>query len=225
MQMAGRLFWGVRPDGSVRTDGLHLEGFVRILWDALRSSGYLTPSTYEAIETVQLGVPRCRVKVSVPLHPDHPEWADLSMDVVSVQLLETLEVAALGVLNSFCAQHPDEVYTSLVGLLPALEPEDHAWRHRMGHMADLSAIMCPLDALQEMVQREVALYRLQAHRSVASTAVTASALDSAGELGVCTHHLRSLSFGYMGLERDLAEARLRVGQMEARETNWVARDA
>jgi hypothetical protein len=108
MQMAGRLFWEVRPDGSVRTEGLHLEGFARILWDALRSSGYPTPTTYEAMETVQLGVPRCRVQVSVPLHPDQPEWADLSTDVVSVQLLETLEVAALGVLKSFCAQHPDE---------------------------------------------------------------------------------------------------------------------
>jgi hypothetical protein len=42
---------------------------------------------------------------------------------------------------------------------------------------------------------------------------------------VRTHHLRSLSFGYMGLEWDLAEARLRVGQLEAREANWVARDA
>jgi hypothetical protein len=122
MQMAGRLFWEVHPDGSVRTDGLHLEGFARILWDALRSSGYPTPPTYEAMETVQLGVPRCRVRVSVPLHPDHPQWADLSTDVVSVQLLETLEVAALGVLNSFCAQHPDEVSTSLVGLLPAVDP-------------------------------------------------------------------------------------------------------
>jgi hypothetical protein len=40
--------------------------------------------------------------VTVPLHPDHLEWADLSTDVVSVQLLETLEVDALGVLNSFC---------------------------------------------------------------------------------------------------------------------------
>jgi hypothetical protein len=49
MQMAGRLFWEVRPDGSVRTDGLHLEGFARILWDALRSFGYPTPPTYEAI--------------------------------------------------------------------------------------------------------------------------------------------------------------------------------
>jgi hypothetical protein len=84
------------------------------------------------METVQLGVPRCRVQVSVPLHPDHPEKADLSTDVVSVQLLETLEVAALGVLNSFCAQHPDEVSTSLVGLLPTVDPEDPVWRHRIG---------------------------------------------------------------------------------------------
>jgi hypothetical protein len=52
MQMAGRLFWEVRPDGSVRTDGLHLEGFSRILWDALRSFGYPTPPTYEAMETL-----------------------------------------------------------------------------------------------------------------------------------------------------------------------------
>jgi hypothetical protein len=174
------------------------------------------------METVQLGVPRCSVQVSVPLHPDHPEWADLSTDVVSVHVLETLEVAALGVLNLY-AQHPDEVSTSLVGLLPAVDPEDPAWRHHMGHMADLLAGMRPLDVLQEMVRHEGALYHLQALRSAASTTVTATALDSAGELGVRTHHLCSLSFGYMGLERDLAEARLRVGQLEAREANWVAR--
>jgi chromosome segregation ATPase len=92
-------------------------------------------------------------------------------------------------------------------------------------MADLLAGMRPLNVLQEMVRREGALYRIQALRSAASTAVIASALDSAGELGVHTHHLRSLSFGYMGLERHLTEARLRVGQLEARKANWVARDA
>jgi hypothetical protein len=148
--------------------------------------------------------------VTVPLHLGHPVWADPSTDVVSVQLMETLEVAALGVLNSFCDQHPDELSTSLVGLLPTVDPEDPAWRHRMGHIADLLAGMLPLDALQEMVRHEGALYRLQALRSVASTAVTTSALGSTREFGVHTHHLCSLSFGYMGLERDLAEARQRV---------------
>jgi hypothetical protein len=135
-------------------------------------------------------------------------------------------VAALGVLNSFCAQHPDEVSTSLVGLLPAVDPEDPVWRHRMGHMADLLPGMRPLDVLQEMVRREGALYHLQALRSAASTAVTATALDSARRAGSAhPPPALSLSLGYMGLERDLAEARLRVGQLEAREANWVARDA
>jgi hypothetical protein len=106
------------------------------------------PPTYEAVEITQLGVPRCRVRVTVQLHPDYPEWADLSMDGVSIQLLETLEVDALGVLNSFCDQHPDKVSTSLVGLLPTLDPEDPTWRHRMGHMADHLSGMRPLDALQ-----------------------------------------------------------------------------
>jgi hypothetical protein len=84
------------------------------------------------METTQLGVPRCRIRVTVPLQPDHPEWADLSTDVVSIQLMGTLEVAALGVLNSFCDQHPDEVSTSLVGLLPTVDPKDPAWRHAWG---------------------------------------------------------------------------------------------
>jgi hypothetical protein len=64
--------------------------------------------------------------VTVQLHPNHPEWADLSTDVVSIQLLETLEVAAMGALNSFYDQHPDEVSISLVGLLPAVDREDTA---------------------------------------------------------------------------------------------------
>jgi hypothetical protein len=85
--------------------------------------------------------------------------------------------------------------------------------------------MRPLDVLQEMVPREGALYRRQALHSAVSAAVTASALDSARELGMRTQHLRSLSFGYIGLERDIAEAGLRVGQLEAHESNWVARDA
>jgi hypothetical protein len=66
------------------TDGLHLEGFARVLWDALHTSGYATPPTYEATKSLQLGIPSCRVLVTVPLHPNHPEWPDLGMEVVSV---------------------------------------------------------------------------------------------------------------------------------------------
>jgi hypothetical protein len=102
-------------------------------------------------------------------------------------------VAALGVLNSFCDQHPDEVPTSLVGLLPTVDPEDPAWRHRMGHMANLLAGMRPLDALQEIVRREGVLYRLQALCSAASTVVTASSLESAGGSWECAPTTCALS--------------------------------
>ena len=206
IQMAEQLFWEVGLDGSICTDGLHLEGFARILWDTLRSSGYPTPPTYEALEAAQLGVPRCRVRVTVPLHPDHPEWPDLSTDVVSVHMMEALEVAALRVLNSFGDQHPLEVSTTPVGLLPTVDPEDPAWGDRMGNMATLLTASTPLDVLHRMSQCMNALYRLQALRSVATTDVSTVALDTAGVLGVRTYHLRTISVRYVGMERDLAEA-------------------
>jgi hypothetical protein len=130
--MAEQLFWEVGPDGLVHTYGLHLEGFARVLWDALRTSGYVTPPTYEATESLQLGIPSCRFLVTVPLHPNHPEWPDLGMEVVSIRLLETLEVAALRVLNAFCDQHPLEVFLTPLGLLPTEDPEDPAWRSAWG---------------------------------------------------------------------------------------------
>jgi hypothetical protein len=40
---------------------------------ALRAVGYTTPLVYEAIEFEHLGMPRCRVTVTVPPHPDHPD--------------------------------------------------------------------------------------------------------------------------------------------------------
>ena len=223
--MAGQVLWEVRPDGSVRTDGLHLEGFARVLWDTLRASGYATPPTYEALETTQLGVPCCWVRVTVQLHPNHPEWPDLSMDVKSIRMMETLEVAALRVLNTFGDQHPLEVSSTPVGLLPTVDPEDPAWRDRMGDMAALLTMSTPLDVLQAVVRCMNALYRLQALRSVAATELSAVALDTAGVLGVRNHHLRFISVNYMVMERDLAEARLRIAELEAGEAHWVTREA
>jgi hypothetical protein len=54
----------------------------------------------------------------------------------------------------------------------------------MGHMAELLTGVRPLDAVQEMVRREGALYRLQALHSVAATVVTTSVLASTRELVV-----------------------------------------
>ena len=71
--MAAPVFFEIGADGSVRTDGLHWEGFPRILWDALRSSGYTALPLYEGLEFEEQGVPCCRVRVTVPPHPDHKD--------------------------------------------------------------------------------------------------------------------------------------------------------
>ena len=76
--MAAPVFLQFDADGTVRTDGLHWEGFTRILWGALSASGYTTPPVYEGLEFEEWGVPRCRLRVTVLPHPDHPEWPELS---------------------------------------------------------------------------------------------------------------------------------------------------
>jgi hypothetical protein len=78
VQMAFPVFHEFDADSTIRTNGLHWEGFPRLAWEALSAAGYLTPPTYEVSEFERYGVPRCRVIVTVLPHPDHADWFDLS---------------------------------------------------------------------------------------------------------------------------------------------------
>jgi hypothetical protein len=78
VQMAFPVFHEFNADGTIRTNGLHWEGFPRLAWEALSAACYLTPPTYEVSEFERYGVPRCRVIVTVLPHPDHADWFDLS---------------------------------------------------------------------------------------------------------------------------------------------------
>jgi hypothetical protein len=77
-QMVFPVFHKFDADGTIRTNGLHWEGFPRLAWEALSAAGYITPPTYEVSEFERYGVPRCRVIVTVLPHPDHADWFDLS---------------------------------------------------------------------------------------------------------------------------------------------------
>jgi hypothetical protein len=72
------VFFEYSADGLIHTDGLHWEVFRRLVWEAVSTAGYTTPPVSKAIEFEHLGVPRCRVTVTMPPHPDHPDWFDLS---------------------------------------------------------------------------------------------------------------------------------------------------
>jgi hypothetical protein len=65
--MAAPMFLEYGTDGTIRTDGLHWEGFPCLAWEALSAAGYTVPPVYEVAEFERLGVPCCRVTVTMPL--------------------------------------------------------------------------------------------------------------------------------------------------------------
>jgi hypothetical protein len=96
VRMAFPMFHEYDADGTIRTNGLHWEGFPRLAWEALSAAGYTTPPTYEVAEFERLGVPRCRVIATVPPQSDHPDWFDLSFVYWGFCGHESAESAALG---------------------------------------------------------------------------------------------------------------------------------
>jgi hypothetical protein len=129
--MAQSPIYEIDADGTIRTDVLHWEGFPRILWETLSEVGYTMPPLYEVVSFWDQGVPYARTIATVLPHLEHPEWADLSMMFFAHRGVESVESAAMRILHTFCEQHPDEVMLTTLGLFPAMDPLDSAWRERI----------------------------------------------------------------------------------------------
>jgi hypothetical protein len=145
VQMAFPVFHEFDADGTIRTNGLHCEGFPRLALEALSAASYLTPPTYEVSEFERYGVPCCRVIVTVLPHPDHADWFDLGFIYWGFITHEAVESAALRVLTDFCDHNPTVVALSPFGLFPAMSPHDPAWLDRMDHLRELLTLAEPLD--------------------------------------------------------------------------------
>jgi hypothetical protein len=164
VQMAFPVFHEFDADGTIRTNGLHWEGFPRLAWEALSTAGYLTPPTYEVSEFERYGVPRCRVIVTVLPHPDHADWFDLSFIYWGFITHEAVESAALRVLTDFCDHNPTVVALSPFGLFPAVSPHDPAWLDRMDHLRELLSLAEPLDVTQTLTRCLNVVFTLQGLR-------------------------------------------------------------
>jgi hypothetical protein len=161
VQMAFPVFPEFDADGTIRTNGLHWEGFPRLAWEALSVAGYLTPPTYEVSEFERYGVPRCRVIVTVLPHPDHADWFDLSFIYWGFITHEVVESAALRVLMDFCDHNPTVVALSPFGLFPAVSPHDPTWLDRMDHLRELLTLAEPLDVTQTLARCLNVVFTLQ----------------------------------------------------------------
>jgi hypothetical protein len=135
--MPAPVFLEYDADGTIRTNGLHWEGFPHLAWEALNTAGYTTPPTYEVTEFKRLGVPCCMVTVTVPLHPDHPDWFDLSFVYRGFCGHESVKSVALRVLTDFCHHNPTVVALSPFGLFPGVSPHDLAWLDCVDHLQEL----------------------------------------------------------------------------------------
>jgi hypothetical protein len=164
VQMDFPVFHQFDADGTIRTNGLHWEGFPRLAWEALSAAGYLTPPTYEVKEFERFGVPRCRVIVTVLPHPDHTDWFDLSFIYWGFITHESVESAALRVLTDFCDHNPTVVALSPFGLFPAVSPHDPAWLDRMDHLRELLTLAEPLDVTQTLARCLNVVFTLQGLR-------------------------------------------------------------
>jgi hypothetical protein len=129
--MAQPPIYEIDADGTIRTDALHWESFPRILWETLGEVGYTMPPLYEVVSFWDQGVTYARTTATVLPHPEHPEWADLSMMFFSYRGVESVESAAMRILHTFCEQHPDQVMLTTLGLFLAIDPLDPAWRERI----------------------------------------------------------------------------------------------
>jgi hypothetical protein len=166
LQMAALGFVAVSADSTFATTGLQWEGFTCIAWRALCAVGYTTPPFYEGVEYEELGVPSCRVRVTVLPHPCHPEWADLSMELLCFRAAEAVESAALMVLHTLSTHRPQEMLQTPLGLVPALDPNDPLWLGWIANIATLLETVPPYDTVQTLGTCLRALYALQDLRRV-----------------------------------------------------------
>jgi hypothetical protein len=168
--MAFPVFHEYDADDTIRTNGFHWEGFPRLAWEALSAAGYTTPPTYEVSEFERLGVPRCRVIVTVLPHPD-ADWFDLSFVYWGFRGHESVESAVLRVLTDFCDHNPTVVAISPFGLFPAVSPHDPVWLDRMGHLRELLLLAEPLDVTRTLSRCLNVLFTLQGLRYTTASVI------------------------------------------------------
>jgi hypothetical protein len=162
--MAQPAVYEIDANGTISTDALHWEGFPRILWETLSEVGYTTPPLYEVVSFWDQGVPYARTSTTVLPHPEHPEWADLSMMFFAHRGVESVESAAMQIVHTFCEQHPDEVMLTTLGLFPAMAPLYPTWHGRMSLTDVLLTTDPPEVVVRQLLRLLEAVYNMQVIR-------------------------------------------------------------
>jgi hypothetical protein len=159
MVAPSNVFWD--HAGHLHTNALHWEGFPRLLWESLRLFFYTERPQYDGVEYREEGVPRCRVKMTIPQHPFHSHWQPIEVDVVGYRLVNTIETAALEAIHTFCDQHPAEVAGYPIGLFPTIDSNDPEWNFRTAHYGHMLG-----DLAEETLRGTIRFMNAQHHYQI-----------------------------------------------------------
>lgn len=123
----------------VHREGVELSGFPELLCTTLQALGYPRPPHYKGGEFTQHGVTRCHVLFEMFPHPIYA-WPSISFQVCGSSTWEACEFAALRALAIFCEQHPEVLHRQPLGLFPARDPMNLAWRQRLTHATEVAEL-------------------------------------------------------------------------------------
>jgi hypothetical protein len=123
-------------------------------------------------------------------HPEHPEWADLSMMFFAHRGIESVESAAMRILHTFCEQHPDEVMLTTLGLFPAMDPLDPAWRERISLTDVLLMMDPPAVVARQLVRLLEVTYNMQVFRLSTQDMLSLVLMDSTAMRDILTLDLQ-----------------------------------
>jgi hypothetical protein len=123
-------------------------------------------------------------------HPEHPEWADLSMMFFAHRGVESIESASMRILHTFCEQHPDKVMLTTLGLFPAMDILDPAWRERISLTDVLLTTNPPEVIVRQLLRLLEAVYNMQVFRLSTQGMLSVVLMDSTAMRDILTLDLQ-----------------------------------
>jgi hypothetical protein len=82
------------------------------------------------------------------------------------------------ILHTFCEQHPDEVILTTLGLFPAMDPLDPAWRERISLTDVLLMTDPPEVVVRQLLRLLEAVYNMQVFRLSTQGMLSVVLMDS-----------------------------------------------
>jgi hypothetical protein len=104
--------------------------------------------------------------------------------------VESVKSTAMRILPTFCEQHPDEVMLTALGLFPAMDPLDPAWRERMSLTDVLLTADPPKVTVCQLLRLLEAVYNMQVFRLCTEGMLSLVLMDATATRDILTLDLQ-----------------------------------